>query len=158
LHDIWAAGIATGMARALRWEQFRQPAAGFELFALPPTTLLGLARGLRDLLDDRTMRVVGNPALPVRQVAAIWGNATQLDAIKALNGPADVLICGYAREWEAVEYAQDMVSAGAKKALILLGELKAVEGGMRYCAEWLSGFVSEVPIGFTPVAEPYWNL
>lgn len=158
LHDSWAAGIATGMARALRWDPLRESSVGTQVFLLPPTTLLGLARRVRDLLDDRTMRVVGNPALPVRHVAAIWGKATQLDSIKSLNSPVDVVICGYAREWEAVEYAQDMISAGANKGLVLLGELKAVEGGMRYCAEWLSGFVKEVPIGFVPVAEPYWNV
>jgi hypothetical protein len=30
-------------------------------------------------------------------------------------------------------------------------------GGMRYCADWLRDFIAEVPIGFVPAPEPFWN-
>ncbi|WP_419814192.1 Nif3-like dinuclear metal center hexameric protein [Glacieibacterium sp.] len=156
LHDRWSGGIADGMARQLGWEGYRDGPAGTR-FTLPPTTLLALARQLRATLDDRTLRVVGDPALPVTRVAASWGNTTQLSGIALLNSPADVVVCGYAHEWETVEYAQDMVATGAKKGLILLGEIKSVEGGMRHCADWLRSVVTEVPVTFIAVAEPYWN-
>lgn len=157
LHDRWTHGIADGMAGQLGWETYRDPGSGGTRFTLPPTTLLALARQLRATLDDRTLRVVGDPALPITRVAASWGNTAQLPGIALLNSPADVVLCGYAHEWETVEYAQDMVATGAKKGLILLGEIKSVEGGMRHCADWLRGFVTEVPVTFLPVAEPYWN-
>jgi hypothetical protein len=28
---------------------------------------------------------------------------------------------------------------------------------MKYCADWLKGFVTEVPIDFVPAAEPFWR-
>ena len=28
---------------------------------------------------------------------------------------------------------------------------------MKYCAEWLKGFVTEVPIEFIAAAEPFWR-
>ncbi len=28
---------------------------------------------------------------------------------------------------------------------------------MKYCAEWLKSFISEVPIEFVPAAEPFWR-
>ena len=27
---------------------------------------------------------------------------------------------------------------------------------MKYCAEWLRGFIGEVPVEFIPAMEPYW--
>ena len=74
-----------------------------------------------------------------------------------LNGPCDVLVCGYAHEWEVVEYAQDMISAGRKKGLVLLGQAASIESGMKYCASWLSEFIAEVPVTHIPGSEPYWN-
>ena len=38
------------------------------------------------------MRVVGDPKLVVRNMAASWGNAAQMPAIELLNGPADVVV------------------------------------------------------------------
>jgi hypothetical protein len=109
-------------------------------------------------LDDHTTRVVGDPRLPVSNVAAKWGNASQMPAIHLLNTSVEVVIVGYTHEWEAVEYAQDMISAGQKKGLILLGESKSEQAGMKYCAEWLKTFITEVQVDFIPVSEPYWNL
>jgi putative NIF3 family GTP cyclohydrolase 1 type 2 len=150
-------GISTGMARALAWESHRAPSDEIDRFVLPPTDLLGVARELADKLGDRTLRVIGDPKLPVSRVAASWGNASQLPTIKLLNSNVDVVVCGYTREWEAVEYVQDMIATGLNKGLILLGQAKSVEGGMRYCAEWLKSFVPEVPVEFFALPEPYWT-
>jgi putative NIF3 family GTP cyclohydrolase 1 type 2 len=161
-HDHWRDrlpdGLATGMAMALAWEHHFADASKPFLFELPPTTLLSLAKELHIKLSDCTMRMVGDPHLRVRTVAASWGNLDHLAAIRLLNGPADVVICGYTHEWETVEYVQDMIAAGDRKSLILLGDLKSVEGGMRYCAEWIKGFVTDIPVTFIPLAEPYWKL
>ena len=60
-------------------------------------------------------------------------------------------------EWELVEYAQDAIAAGQKKALIVLGHVVSEQAGMKYCAEWLKGFIQEVPIEFVAAAEPFWR-
>lgn len=162
LHEDWPVkgpgGIAAGMSKELGWDSYIVDPAQPTSFKLPSTTLLGLAQELSKKLDDRTMRVVGDPQLPVSNVAAKWGNATQMPAIHLLNTPVDVVIVGYTHEWEAVEYAQDMISAGQKKGLILLGESKSEQAGMKYCAEWLKTFITEVPVEYISVSEPYWNL
>jgi hypothetical protein len=162
LHDHWPApagnGIAIGMAKELGWDTYSVEPANPTAFKLPPTTLLGLAQELSVKLEDRTMRIVGDPKLPVANVTVKWGNAVQLPTIHLLNSPVDVVIVGYTFEWESVEYTQDMVAAGGKRGLILLGEAKSQQGGMRYCAEWLKTFITEVPIAYVPIAEPYWNL
>lgn len=161
LHDHWRDrmpdGIAQGMAAGLGWTQY-QAAGNQALFQLPPTTLLDLAHNLQTQLNDPTIRVVGDPKLAVRNVAALWGNGAQMPAIQLLNTTIDVLVTGYAREWEAVEYAQDMIATGEKKALILLGEAASVDLGMKYCAEWITTFVKEVPVEFVSSRSPYWGV
>jgi len=161
LHDHWRDrmpdGVAVGMAAGLGWTKYQvngNPLA----FRLPPTTLLDLARGLETRLGDPTIRVVGDPKLAVRNVAAIWGTAAQMPAIQLLNSGIDVLITGYAREWEAVEYVQDMIASGEKKGLILLGEGLSVDLGMKYCADWIAGFVDQVPVEFIPSRPAYWGV
>jgi putative NIF3 family GTP cyclohydrolase 1 type 2 len=162
LHDHWRDrmpdGLAAGMAEALGWTPFQADKDHPALFRRAPMTLLELATELQTKLKDSALRVVGDPKLVVRTLAASWGNAAQMPAIELLNGPADAVVTGYTHEWEAVEYAQDMIATGQAKALILLGEIASVEFGMRACAGWIKTFVSEVPVGFIPAREGYWTV
>lgn len=155
LHDSQPDRIAAGMAQALGWQA---EARNANLFTRPATTLLALAQELATKLDDKTLRVVGDPKLPVSRVASSFGNTAQMPGIALLNGPVDVLVCGYAHEWEVVEYAQDMIAAGLKKGLVLLGEHASVQAGMKDCADWIRTVITEVPVVFIPLPEPYWNL
>jgi putative NIF3 family GTP cyclohydrolase 1 type 2 len=160
LHDHWRDrvpdGLAVGMADALGWTQFQADKDHPALFRRTPLTLLELASELQTKLKDSALRVVGDPKLVVRIIAASWGNAAQMPAIELLNGPAELVVTGYTHEWEAVEYAQDMIATGQAKALILLGEVASVAFGMKACAGWIKTFVAEVPVIFVPAPEGYW--
>jgi len=158
LHDHWRDrmpdGIAAGMAQALGWQSESNDA---NVFHRPATTLLALAQELSEKLNDKTLRVVGDPKLPVSTIATAFGRVNQQPGIALINGPADVVVCGYTPEWELVEYTQDMISAGAHKGLVLLGQNASLSAGMKYCAAWIKDFVPEVPVEFFPLSEPYWN-
>ncbi len=158
-HDHWHGrrpdGIATGMIRALGWEKNRdsqQP----NLFTFGETPLARFAGQIESALNIRTMRVIGDPELPVRRVLASWGNVSLFPGIPYL-AQADVLVVGETHEWELVEYVQDAIASGQKKALIVLGHLVSEQAGMQYCAEWLKGFIPEVPVEFVQSAEPFWR-
>ena len=161
-HDHWHGlkpqdGIAVGMMRQLRWDAYADPENPTR-FALPPTTLQNLARELETKLNARTLRVVGDPKLPVTRALASWGYLGGKPAgIALINSDADVLIVGETWEWELVEYAQDLVSAGRKKGLVILGHALSEQWGMKYCAEWLRPFVTEVPVEFIAAPEPFWS-
>jgi len=161
-HDHWHGhkpdGIAYGMSRELGWEKFAD-AQNPRLYAFPnAVTLQHLAKELKSKLKIRTIRVLGDPHLSIRHAIASWGYVSQFPGIPLLARPdVDVLICGETREWEVVEYAQDMISSGKKKALIVLGHVLSEQSGMRYCAEWLKPFIPEVPIEFVPADEPFWT-
>jgi putative NIF3 family GTP cyclohydrolase 1 type 2 len=160
-HDHWHAhrpdGIAVGMIQELGWDKNVDPTNPTR-FVFSGEPLAQFCQGIQNRLKDRTMRVVGKPAMPVKRVAVSWGAADRLTTIPLFARPdVDVLVVGEAREWELVEYAQDSISAGNQKALIVLGHVLSEQGGMKYCTEWLKSFVTDVPIEFVPAREPFWN-
>lgn len=158
-HDHWHGrrpdGIATGMIRALGWEKNADPEQP-KLFTFNETPLATFARTIAAKLNIQTMRVLGDPRLPVRRVLVSWGNVGLMHGIPYV-AQADVIIMGETHEWELVEYVQDAIAAGQRKALIILGHLVSEQAGMQYCAEWLSQFISEVPVEFLAAAEPFWR-
>ena len=162
-HDHWHGhrpdGIAFGMARELGWEKYMD-AQNPRLFTFPAATpLLRLAKDIQSRLKIRTMRVVGDPALPVNRAVASWGYVSQFPGIPLLARPdTELLIVGETREWEVVEYAQDLISMGRMKALVVLGHVVSEQSGMKYCAEWLKTFITEVPVDFVPAVEPFWSI
>jgi putative NIF3 family GTP cyclohydrolase 1 type 2 len=159
-HDHWHRmspdGIETGMARELGWER-NADATKSRQFVFPQASLSDFAKTMAARLNARSMRVMGDPKLPIRRVAVSWGYASLMpDLIKVAADPSvDLLIVGETREWELVEYVQDQITAGAKKALIVLNHVVSEQAGMKYCAEWLKTFVTEVPIEFIPAQEPF---
>jgi putative NIF3 family GTP cyclohydrolase 1 type 2 len=160
-HDHWHAmrpdGIATGMARELGWEKNIE-GGNPRQFTFPETPLSALARDVTTRLRIQTMRVIGPRDLAVKRVAASWGYYTFNPAtIPLLRSDIDLFIVGETREWETVEYVQDLVASGQEKGLIVLGHVVSEQSGMKYCAEWLRGFVGEVPVEFVPAEEPFWR-
>lgn len=150
-------GVAKGMIQELGWEKNNDP-QNFRQFTFPGIPLAKLAKEMQTKLKIRVMRVIGDPNLTVKRAMASWGNCSLQPGAPFLARPeVDVLIIGETHEWELVEYAQDMIAAGQKKALIILGHVVSEQAGMKFCAEWLKGFVKEVPIEFIAAPEPYWS-
>ena len=150
-------GVAKGMMRELGWEKYNDP-QNFRQYNFPGIPLAKLAKELETKLKIRTMRVIGDPNLIVKRAMASWGNCSLMPGVPFISQPGvDVLILGETHEWELVEYVQDMISSGQKKALIVLGHVVSEQSGMKFCADWLKGFVPEVPIEFIAAPEPYWS-
>jgi putative NIF3 family GTP cyclohydrolase 1 type 2 len=161
-HDHWHMrrpdGIVAGMTRALGWENHKNPSDD-RIFAIPPTTLAGLASQLKKRLGVKTMRMVGDPKMKVTKVGLAPGAGGFAAQRKLLQREdVEVLIYGEAPEWETALYGDDASAAGLNKALIILGHIPSEQAGMEECARWLQGFVSEVPIQFIPAKEPFWSL
>lgn len=160
MHDHWHRrrpdGIAVGMSRALGWVQYRRTESEF-LFTLPGTTLAALGRDIRERLQARTLRVVGDSALRVTNVALAPGFAGFPTHRLALQrDDVEVLVIGEAHEWETVEYVADAIAAGRKKALIVIGHIPSEQAGMEDFTRWLETLVPEVPVRFVPAADPFW--
>ncbi len=156
LHDHWHArkpdGIFEGWNRALGWEKLLV-AGDNRLWELPPTTLGAVANHVSKSLETRSLRLVGDPDLPVRRVGrgahTLAGNMAALPRV-------DALLISEAREWDSIEYVRDAVLAGQKKGLILISHEAGEEAGMDNFASWLKTFVTEVPVEFIPTRDQMW--
>jgi putative NIF3 family GTP cyclohydrolase 1 type 2 len=91
----------------------------------------------------------------VGMVLGAGGSAAQIRMLQ--RDDVEVLLAGETHEWETVEYVRDAVTAGKAKALILLGHANSEEAGMENCADWLKGFITEVPVQFIPAGDPFWS-
>jgi putative NIF3 family GTP cyclohydrolase 1 type 2 len=160
-HDHWHGvtpdGIDVGMARKLGWQDNAGPVTW--QFKFPGTPLGAFARTMALRLNAHSMRVVGDPALPIRGVATNWGYASLMpDLIEVAERPdVDLLIVGETREWELVEFIEDQISSGAKKGLIVLNHVVSEQAGMEYFTDWLRPLIPERPVVFVPTREPFWS-
>jgi putative NIF3 family GTP cyclohydrolase 1 type 2 len=162
-HDHWHSmkpdGIQTGMMRELGWQKNLVAPEQWR-YEFPAVSLDQFAASVKQRLNVRSMRVLGDPKLSVRRVATRWGYASLLPDLRTLvaSPELDLLVIGETREWELIEYVQDQVSAGHGKALIVVNHVVSEQAGMKYCAEWLRPFVTEVPVDFIATKEPFWTV
>jgi putative NIF3 family GTP cyclohydrolase 1 type 2 len=158
-HDLWHLrnpdGILEGVTAQLGWQQFQNPAEP-HIFKLPPTTLAALEASLKQKLGATAFRVVGDPKMPVANVALLPGASGELKQVRMLErSDVDVLVAGEASEWETVEYVRDAIAQGRPKALILLGHEVSEEPGMDYCAKWLQTLFPNIPVEFLKAGSPF---
>ncbi|MEO0468088.1 MAG: Nif3-like dinuclear metal center hexameric protein [Bacteroidota bacterium] len=161
-HDHWHRtrpdGIHTGIVKDLDWEK-HQLDDDVLIFRFPQTKTLGtMARELAQHYQTSAIRVVGdadNEFQTYGLVVGAPGSGAQIDMLRQAG--VEVLIIGETHEWETVEYMRDALSEGQKKGLIILGHANSEEAGMAYCAEWMKGFVSEVPVVFIAAGDPFWT-
>ena len=161
-HDHWHAqkpdGIIRGMGVSLGWEKYRTTPDNPMRYTIPSISLENLAKYVRDKLNVRTMRVIGDPQTMITRAAFNPGSTGLGQVQRYMWGPdVDVFICGEPREWDADEYARDSVTAGKKKGMIILGHDMSEEGGMEECARWLKTFITEVPVEFMSAGEAFWT-
>jgi putative NIF3 family GTP cyclohydrolase 1 type 2 len=159
-HDYWHKrqpdGILKGMVDALGWQSY-QDAKNPHLFVLPEQTLESLAGEVKKKLDIVAMRAVGNPKMKVTKVGLMPGAAGSPPQIRMLESDAvEVLFIGEVPEWETVEYVDDASAEGKHKALVMMTHIPSEQAGMKECADWLKGFVTEVPVAFVPTRQPFW--
>ncbi len=159
-HDHWHMhqpdGILSGMAHALKWQNYENPELP-NLFVLPQTSLRGLAKSIQETIGIKVLRVVGNPDLRVTRVALVPGASGPQKHLQFLRrNDVQALIIGEVPEWETIEYVADAVAEGRPKALILMGHIPSEQAGMQSCAQWLTAFIGGTPVTFVPTVEPFW--
>ncbi|WP_263383422.1 Nif3-like dinuclear metal center hexameric protein [Granulicella arctica] len=157
LHAMHPDGVAKGMVEQLGWQANVDTGGDLKRLHFDGMRLQTLVQGIATKLGAKTIRVVGNRELPVHRVATSWGYCGREGGIALLADPqVEVLICGETREWELVEYAQDAITAGQAKALVVVGHVLSEQAGMEFATSWLKTFVTEVPVKFVPAPEPFW--
>lgn len=140
--------ISAGMVKKMKLEKYSLNEK-LTLFRIPKTSLKNFAERLKIDMDLKNIRLIGNPEMQFEKLAFMAGAPGGQGHIQMLaNEEVEVLIAGEAPEWETYLYANDAVSLEKNKAVIFLGHIKSEEAGMEYCAEWLRGFIRNIPIIF----------
>ncbi len=157
IHKRRPDGIIFGMIEKIGWHKYQR--RGEErLFDMPETTVGEIAAHLKKTFQTGSIRVVGKPDLKVTKVAFTPGFPGSLGHIRLMQrDDVEVLVGGETKEWESVVYAQDAVSMGMKKAFILIGHANSEEAGMSHVADWLRGFIKELPVEYVPGGDPFWE-
>ncbi|HEY4932346.1 MAG TPA: Nif3-like dinuclear metal center hexameric protein [Terriglobales bacterium] len=157
MHGVSPDPVAVGLVQAMGWQNYMNDGNPFQL-TIPRTTLLGLSRELAKRLNAPTLRIVGNPDLPITHVALLPGAAGSQKQILVLRSDeVEVLLAGEVPEWETVEYVRDASAQGRHKALILLGHAVSEEAGMKQYAEDLRALFPNVKVQFVAAGQPTWN-
>jgi putative NIF3 family GTP cyclohydrolase 1 type 2 len=155
-HDHWHArkpdGIFEGWNRQLGWEKYT---VGDDprRWVIPPTTFGEAAKHVATALKSRSVRMIGDPSLPVKNVGR---GAHTLNGNMAMLPQVDMIIVSEAREWDSAEYIRDTVLSGQKKAAVIISHEAGEEAGMDNCQKWVKSFVSEVPVQFIETHDQMW--
>lgn len=158
--DHWSAresqDAASALAKALGWADSRESGAE-PIYRIPETTLGALAGYVSKRLGIRGgLRMVGQPAMPVRSVFVTAGGSSVTGTIESLRR-ADVILTGEPREWEVVPYVLDTWSTTRRKGMIAVGRIVSESPGMEACAVWIRTVVPEVRVEVLAMPDPYWS-
>ena len=145
-----------GSAREVGLDAKYETAPNSHRFVVPDTTLGALAAEVKKRTGARGLRVVGDPNAKVSRIQLGVGYATP--AVN--NAQIDVVISGEQQETDGTldspEYVLDAVTLGINKGWIMLGHAISEEAGMLEMAQWIKGFVPEVPVQLVKAREPFW--
>lgn len=148
IHRTEPDGISVGMINKMGLTVYSVNRS-LTFFRIPKKSVAEFASELKTTFGLNSIRVIGNPDMKFSKIAFMAGAPGGQRHIQMLkNKDVEVIIAGEAPEWETYLYANDAAELGKNKAVIFLGHIKSEEAGMEYCAQWLKGFVSEVPIMF----------
>jgi putative NIF3 family GTP cyclohydrolase 1 type 2 len=147
-----------GSARDVGLDSKYETAPNSHRFVIPETTLGALAATVRKNTGARALRVVGDPATKISRIQLGVGYATPALS----NAEVDVIISGEQQEtdgtFDSPAYVLDAVSLGIAKGWIMLGHTISEEAGMLEMAQWIKGFVPEVPVQLVKAGEPFLAL
>ncbi|RZU41218.1 Nif3-like dinuclear metal center hexameric protein [Edaphobacter modestus] len=128
------------------------------LLTIPTMSLREVVSEIQSRLHAQTMRIVGDPEMPVTHIAlrpGASGLQAQVSALRQAN--VDVLIAGEASEWETVEYARDATAQGRKKALVLIGHEPSEEPGMEQAAKDIRALFPGVKVDHILANQSMWS-
>lgn len=165
MHNARPDEIMQGVLAALQWSDYAMDDPDLRCpcrVALPPTTVREVAARLRDRMQLRTGRIVGNLDAMVSSVVFCghifpsWDARERDQTLLLSRDDVDLLIAFEMIDWTAAAYARDAAELGLNKAIIQPGHFVAEEPGMRWLAARLEKqFAGELPVFFIPSGDPY---
>jgi putative NIF3 family GTP cyclohydrolase 1 type 2 len=147
--------IRVGFDTAIGWNAYKV-AGTTNRYKIPPTTLMELSKYIAKTLNTRSVRVMGEPNLPVSSIG--YGSHGLEQNMTLLSSEVDCILVSEAREYDTFEYVRDTILAGAKKGAIFISHLSGEDEGMNEFARWLKPLVPQVPVQFIATTDEFWTI
>lgn len=130
-------------------------------YQMPETTLGSLTDFLKQRLNLPTIRLIGDPEMPVKRVALMPGGGSlglgsesmPMDWLRKYN--LDVMLCGEVTEWTLPAYVRDAYQLGMAKAIIILGHERSEAWGMKHLGAWMKSITGDIPVTYVESGEPF---
>jgi NIF3 (NGG1p interacting factor 3) len=152
-----------GLESALGWDHYvhspkddtlRKMGAGS--YRLPPGSLRMLMETVRSRLSAPAARALGDPKAIIRNVVLQPGFLSKEEIMSTVNhAKADAVVCAEGCEWEAFEYAEDWITAGWGKAMVMTGLAVSQDAAAKRIAAWLQSLDLGVPVSFFATRSPF---
>lgn len=157
IHRIQPDGIISGMVEKLDWADYQSKDNAYK-FTFPPISLIDFLKGMKEAFPENGFHVVGDSTIQVSNVVFAPGSSGAMIQIGQLRLPdVDIVVAGEVPQWETYEYVRDAIAQGRKMAIVFIGHINSEENGMKFCADWLREFVTEIPIHFIECGSSYWT-
>ncbi|WP_425234321.1 Nif3-like dinuclear metal center hexameric protein [Ulvibacterium sp.] len=157
IHRIQPDGIVTGMTEKLGWEENRDTDNPYK-FTFPQITLKELLKDIKRTFPENGFHVVGNPEMQLSTVIYVPGASGSNAHIQQLRkAEVDIVVAGEVPQWETYEYVRDANTQGRKKAIVFIGHVYSEASGMKFCADWMRKFVTDIPIHYIDCGSSYWT-
>jgi putative NIF3 family GTP cyclohydrolase 1 type 2 len=164
LSENWDSGheLATkGLLRALGWKQAdslvaddRFPNTRTAIVEIPTGDLIQVVEHAKKSLGSKSTRVLGDRAAKITKVAVHPGFLTIPAATKIGQTPGlDAILTGETCEWEAFTYAEDWISSGHGKGLILTGLAPTSDAAAREVAAAVHQVIPSAKVEFLAVGD-----
>jgi putative NIF3 family GTP cyclohydrolase 1 type 2 len=158
-HDGWhrlsGDSVQNAIVRQLGWERYvdvKEPG----VCAIPPMLLRDLVLRVKDNLDIRTVRTIGDADFVVNRVFVAPGAWNGKDLMPMVERhKVDAVVTGEVREWEMSEYIRDSNAQGKPRALVVTGHVMGEEGAMKALVDWLAPKLPGVPVVHIPAGDPF---
>ena len=155
MHSMDPDGFDVSATRKLEWEKYLKPNSS-NIYNLPSTTVAAVAKSVKQRLGANSVRIVGDPEMECQRIGLKVGAASVLAHISCLvDSNVDLLVAGEMKEWEISEYVRDAISAGQKKALLVVGHSESEDPGMKWLAAWLKKRMPGIPVNHIHANSPF---
>ena len=163
IHSQKPDGIYDGVARGLGWSDFQHEpfAHNNDCYRIPKTTVGELARFLKEKMNLRQLRLIGNPDSLCETVAMVCGGGSlnyddkRLLAL-FLDKNIDVLLLGEMIDWTLPYYVHDSAALSLGKAVLQIGHFNFETFAMRQLPVVLADLLhGALPVMFADAQDLY---
>ena len=154
MHAIQPEPMTAAVFKKTGWEKYKEP--NDWIINLPQTTLQGVVGHLKEALNIKHVRVIGDLQQQCRRVLFIPGAMDGTGQVNlTIQKKADVLVVGELREWETAQFIDDARRLGTNVSLIVLGHQNSEDPGTELFAEWLQPKLQGIKVTHIASGDPF---